>query len=142
MRQYALGGGGEGIRANAINDDRIRSASSTTPMIQARATARGVSTATYMAGNLLGQEVAASDVAEASLPWRLCPRTTGACWTGGWGPTGGDGALKALLKARLSQKHGAASQKAEADPERHQARQRPVHGLKAPSRPPPAAPPP
>jgi len=41
MRQYALEGGGEGIRANAINADRIRSGLLDDAMIQARATARG-----------------------------------------------------------------------------------------------------
>jgi len=81
MRQYALEGGGEGIRANAINADRIRSGLLDDAMIQARATARGVSTATYMAGNLLGQEVAASDVAEAFVALAALARTTGAVLT-------------------------------------------------------------
>jgi len=81
MRQYALEGGGEGIRANAINADRIRSGLLDDAMIQARATARGVSTAAYMAGNLLGQEVAASDVAEAFVALAALARTTGAVLT-------------------------------------------------------------
>ncbi|EAQ76277.1 MULTISPECIES: bifunctional aldolase/short-chain dehydrogenase [unclassified Synechococcus] len=81
MRQYALEGGREGVRANAINADRIRSGLLDEGMIQKRSAARGVSEEAYMAGNLLGQEVRASDVAEAFVALALMERTTGAVLT-------------------------------------------------------------
>ena len=81
MRQYALEEGGHGIRANAINADRIRSGLLDGEMIRARAAARGVSEATYMAGNLLGEEVRAVDVAQAFVALARMERTTGAVLT-------------------------------------------------------------
>lgn len=81
MRQYALEGGSEGVRANAINADRIRSGLLDEAMIQERSAARGVSEEAYMAGNLLGEEVQASDVAEAFVALALLERTTGAVLT-------------------------------------------------------------
>ena len=57
MRQYALDYGADGIRANAVNADRIRGGLLTPEMIAARARARGVSEAEYMGGNLLRREV-------------------------------------------------------------------------------------
>jgi rhamnose utilization protein RhaD (predicted bifunctional aldolase and dehydrogenase)/NAD(P)-dependent dehydrogenase (short-subunit alcohol dehydrogenase family) len=77
VRQYALEHGPEGIRANAINPDRIRSGLLTDDMIAARAKARGVSTDVYMAGNLLGQEVLAEDVAQAFVASASLTKTTG-----------------------------------------------------------------
>jgi NAD(P)-dependent dehydrogenase (short-subunit alcohol dehydrogenase family) len=67
MKQYALDHGAEGIRANAVNADRIRSGLMTETMIAERSRARGVSPEKYMSGNLLGREVTAEDVAEAFL---------------------------------------------------------------------------
>jgi NAD(P)-dependent dehydrogenase (short-subunit alcohol dehydrogenase family) len=81
MRQYALEEGSAGIRANAINADRIRSGLLDDTMIRERAAARGMSEELYMAGNLLGQEVLASDVANAFVALALLPRTTGAVLT-------------------------------------------------------------
>jgi NAD(P)-dependent dehydrogenase (short-subunit alcohol dehydrogenase family) len=81
MRQYALEEGGAGIRANAINADRIRSGLLDDTMIRERAAARGISEELYMAGNLLGQEVRAADVADAFVALALLPRTTGALLT-------------------------------------------------------------
>jgi len=81
MRQYALEHGAEGVRVNAINPDRIRSGLLTESMIAARARARGVETATYMAGNLLGAEVTAGDVAQAFVFAALMGKTTGAIIT-------------------------------------------------------------
>ena len=81
MRQYALEHGSEGIRANAINPDRIRSGLLTDAMIATRAAARDVSAAAYMAGNLLGEEVTAEDVAQAFVFAALMRRTTGAVIT-------------------------------------------------------------
>ena len=76
MRQYALDYGADGIRANAVNADRIRSGLLTAEMIAARAKARGVSEQDYMSGNLLGREVTAQDVAQAFLAQALALKTT------------------------------------------------------------------
>jgi rhamnose utilization protein RhaD (predicted bifunctional aldolase and dehydrogenase)/NAD(P)-dependent dehydrogenase (short-subunit alcohol dehydrogenase family) len=77
MRQYALDYGGDGIRSNGVNADRIRSGLLTDEMITARSTARGLSEADYMGGNLLGAEVTADDVAQAFLALAKARRTTG-----------------------------------------------------------------
>jgi NAD(P)-dependent dehydrogenase (short-subunit alcohol dehydrogenase family) len=81
MRQYALEHGAEGIRSNAVNPDRIRSGLLTETMIAARAAARGLDPGAYMAGNLLGEEVTAEDVAQAFVFAALMQRTTGAVIT-------------------------------------------------------------
>ncbi len=77
VRQYALDHGAEGIRANAINADRIRSGLLTDDFIKPRAGARGLSEKDYMSGNLLGREVTADDVAQAFLHQALALKTTG-----------------------------------------------------------------
>jgi rhamnulose-1-phosphate aldolase/alcohol dehydrogenase len=76
VRQYALDYGNEGIRANAVNADRIRSGLLTEEMIASRSRVRGVSEQAYMQGNLLGREVAAEDVAQAFLAQALALKTT------------------------------------------------------------------
>jgi rhamnose utilization protein RhaD (predicted bifunctional aldolase and dehydrogenase)/NAD(P)-dependent dehydrogenase (short-subunit alcohol dehydrogenase family) len=76
MRQYALDYGADGIRANAVNADRIRSGLLTPEMIAARAKARGLSEKEYLSGNLLGREVTADDVAQAFLHQALALKTT------------------------------------------------------------------
>ena len=76
VRQYALDYGADGIRANAVNADRIRSGLLTDDFIAARAKARGVSEKDYMSGNLLGREVTADDVAQAFLAQALALKTT------------------------------------------------------------------
>jgi rhamnose utilization protein RhaD (predicted bifunctional aldolase and dehydrogenase)/NAD(P)-dependent dehydrogenase (short-subunit alcohol dehydrogenase family) len=76
VRQYALDHGSEGIRANAVNADRIRSGLLTEEMIASRSRVRGVSEDAYMRGNLLGREVAAEDVAQAFLAQALALKTT------------------------------------------------------------------
>lgn len=76
-RQYALEYGKDGIRANAVNADRIKSGLLTEELIAERSQARGLSKQAYLAGNLLGQEVRAEDVAQAFLHHALSPRTTG-----------------------------------------------------------------
>ncbi len=76
VRQYALDYGADGIRANAVNADRIRSGLLTEQFIKQRAKARGVSEKEYMAGNLLGREVTARDVAQAFLAQALALKTT------------------------------------------------------------------
>ncbi len=77
VRQYALEHGAEGIRANAVNADRIRSGLLSPQMIAARAAARGVTPEDYMAGNLLRAEVTAEDVADAFVASALLRKTTG-----------------------------------------------------------------
>ncbi|MCP5364881.1 MAG: bifunctional aldolase/short-chain dehydrogenase [Hyphomicrobiales bacterium] len=81
MRQYALDHGRDGIRANAVNADRIRSGLLTEQMIVERASARGVTETAYMSGNLLNAEVTANDVADAFVHLALSPKTSGAVLT-------------------------------------------------------------
>ncbi|MFZ0373762.1 MAG: bifunctional aldolase/short-chain dehydrogenase [Xanthobacteraceae bacterium] len=76
MRQYALDYGADGIRANAVNADRIRSGLLSPDMIASRSKARGLSEKDYMSGNLLGREVTAEDVAQAFLHQALELKTT------------------------------------------------------------------
>jgi NAD(P)-dependent dehydrogenase (short-subunit alcohol dehydrogenase family) len=76
VRQYALDHGCEGIRANAVNADRIRSGLLTEDMIASRSKMRGLSEQTYMRGNLLGREVEPEDVAQAFLAQALALKTT------------------------------------------------------------------
>ena len=76
MRQYALDYGADGIRANAVNADRIRSGLLTKDMIASRSKARGLTEKDYMSGNLLGREVTAEDVAQAFLHQALALKTT------------------------------------------------------------------
>ncbi len=75
-RQYALDHGADGIRANAVNADRVRSGLLTGAMIAQRSHARGLSESEYMGGNLLGREVTAEDVAQAFLAQALALKTT------------------------------------------------------------------
>ena len=81
MRQYAVDHGGDGITSNAVNADRIRSGLLTDALIKKRAKARGVTEHDYLAGNLLGREVLAEDVAEAFVSLALARKTTGAVLT-------------------------------------------------------------
>ncbi len=81
MRQYALDYGEDGIRANAVNADRIRSGLLTPDMIASRSKARGVTEKDYMSGNLLGREVTAEDVAQAFLHQALELKTTASVTT-------------------------------------------------------------
>ena len=76
VRQYALDYGSDGIRANAVNADRVRSGLLTGDFIKERAAARGLSEKDYMSGNLLGREVTADDVAQAFLAQALALKTT------------------------------------------------------------------
>ena len=76
MRQYALDYGVDGIRANAINADRVRSGLMTDEFVAERSKARGLSEKEYMSGNLLGREVIAEDVAQAFLAQALALKTT------------------------------------------------------------------
>ena len=76
VRQYALEYGRDGIRANAVNADRIRSGLLTPEMVASRAEARGVSEEEYLSGNLLGLEVTPEDVAQAFVHQALEMKTT------------------------------------------------------------------
>ncbi len=78
VRQYALEHGGDGVRCNAVNADRVRSGLLTDEMIQARSASRGMTTNAYMSGNLLGREVLPEDVAQAFVFAAMMQKTTGA----------------------------------------------------------------
>ena len=93
--------GADGIRANAVNADRIRSGLLTDDFIADRARARGVSETDYMAGNLLRREFTADPRAPFKrLPLRL-ERAAVARWCfaarafAGWAR--GSGAVTASL---------------------------------------------
>ncbi len=81
VRQYALDHGADGIRANAVNADRIRSGLLSPDFIKERAAARSVSEKDYMSGNLLQREVTAQDVAQAFLAQALALKTTASVTT-------------------------------------------------------------
>jgi rhamnose utilization protein RhaD (predicted bifunctional aldolase and dehydrogenase)/NAD(P)-dependent dehydrogenase (short-subunit alcohol dehydrogenase family) len=81
VKQYALDHGKDGIRANAVNADRIRTGLLTDDMVAARSKARGVSESQYMSGNLLSREVLASDVADAFVYLATANKTTAAVIT-------------------------------------------------------------
>ncbi|HEY4193523.1 MAG TPA: SDR family oxidoreductase, partial [Mesorhizobium sp.] len=81
VKQYALDHGKDGIRANAVNADRIRSGLLTDDMVAKRSAARGVSESDYMAGNLLKREVTAEDVADAFVYLATASKTTAAVVT-------------------------------------------------------------
>lgn len=76
LRQLALELGEHGIRVNGVNADRIRSGLLDDKFISERAGARGISEATYMAGNILKLEVEAKHVADAFVALAKASRTT------------------------------------------------------------------
>lgn len=76
VRQYALDHAREGIRANAVNADRVRGGLLTPELFASRAKTRGVNEEEYMRGNLLGKEVTAEDVADAFEHQALELKTT------------------------------------------------------------------
>jgi NAD(P)-dependent dehydrogenase (short-subunit alcohol dehydrogenase family) len=77
VRQYAIDYGVEGIRANGVNADRIRTGLLTDAIVAQRARARGLSEQEYVKGNLLRREVTAADVAQAFLALAKAEATTG-----------------------------------------------------------------
>ena len=78
-RQYALDHGADGIRSNAFNADRVRTGLFADGLLEARATARGLSVEDYLStGNLLKREVTVDDVAQAFVSLALARKTTGA----------------------------------------------------------------
>jgi rhamnose utilization protein RhaD (predicted bifunctional aldolase and dehydrogenase)/NAD(P)-dependent dehydrogenase (short-subunit alcohol dehydrogenase family) len=82
VRQYALEYGADGIRANAVNADRVNTGIFAGGLLEARAKARGLTVAQYLkGGNLLKQEVRVDDVAKAFVDLALSPRSTAAVLT-------------------------------------------------------------
>jgi rhamnose utilization protein RhaD (predicted bifunctional aldolase and dehydrogenase)/NAD(P)-dependent dehydrogenase (short-subunit alcohol dehydrogenase family) len=77
MRQYAVDLGRFGIRANAVNADRIRTGLFEGGVAASRAAARGLSVDAYFRSNLLEREVTASDVAGAFAYLAGARATTG-----------------------------------------------------------------
>ncbi len=77
MKQYAVECGDIGVRSNAVNADRIRTALLNEEDVQRRAEVRGLSADAYYRSNLLSREVAAEDVASAFVNLALAPSTTG-----------------------------------------------------------------
>lgn len=77
MRQYAVDLAPYGIRANAVNADRIRTGIFAGGMLEARARARGVGVDEYFRANLLRRETTAADVAQAFLYLATAEATTG-----------------------------------------------------------------
>ena len=78
MRQYAVDLAKDGIRSNAVNADRIRTAIFSDTMVESRAAARGLSVDEYFRANLLGREVTGRDVAEA-FAWLAAANATTGC---------------------------------------------------------------
>ena len=76
MRQYAIEYGKYGIRANAVNPDRIRTNLFDMKLVEDRAKARGLTASQYFANNLLNEEVLAGDVAKAFLHLALSKKTS------------------------------------------------------------------
>lgn len=77
MRQYAVDLAPYGIRANAVNADRIRTALFDGGMLETRARARGIGVDEYFRANLLRRETTANDVAQAFLYLATAEATTG-----------------------------------------------------------------
>ena len=81
-KQYALEYGAQGIRANAINADRVNTGIFAGGVLEARAKARGLTADEYLrTGNLLKREVKAEDVADAFVALALARKTTAATLT-------------------------------------------------------------
>lgn len=77
MRQYAVDLGRHGIRANAVNADRIRTGLFGASVLEGRARARGVSVEDYFRDNLLSRETTGADVAQAFVYLATAEATTG-----------------------------------------------------------------
>ncbi len=77
MRQYAIDSGAAGVRSNAVNADRIRTALFGDGFAETRARARGLSVEEYFKTNLLHREVSAKDVADAFVYLAEARSTTG-----------------------------------------------------------------
>ncbi|KMP11999.1 oxidoreductase [Candidatus Nitromaritima sp. SCGC AAA799-A02] len=80
-KQYALDYGKEGIRANALNADRVRTGLFSEKVLTERSAARGLSADEYFKSNLLETEVFDTDVAKGFLDLALAEKTTGSVIT-------------------------------------------------------------
>jgi rhamnose utilization protein RhaD (predicted bifunctional aldolase and dehydrogenase)/NAD(P)-dependent dehydrogenase (short-subunit alcohol dehydrogenase family) len=78
MKQYAIDLAPIGVRANAVNADRVRTGLFSESLLEARARARGTTPDAYFKANLLGRETLASDVARAFAYLAGAAATTGA----------------------------------------------------------------
>jgi NAD(P)-dependent dehydrogenase (short-subunit alcohol dehydrogenase family) len=78
MKQYAIDLAPHGIRANAVNADRVRTGLFSPELIETRARARGLSPDAYFSSNLLARETLAEDVAQAFAYLATARATTGA----------------------------------------------------------------
>jgi NAD(P)-dependent dehydrogenase (short-subunit alcohol dehydrogenase family) len=78
MKQYAIDLAPIGVRANAVNADRVRTGLFSEALIESRARARGTTPDAYFKTNLLGRETLASDVARAFAYLASASATTGA----------------------------------------------------------------
>lgn len=78
MKQYAIDLAPFGVRANAVNADRVRTGLFSAELLESRARARGVSPDAYFKANLLGRETLADDVARAFAYLATAGATTGA----------------------------------------------------------------
>jgi NAD(P)-dependent dehydrogenase (short-subunit alcohol dehydrogenase family) len=81
MRQLAVDLGARGIRANAVNADRIHTGLFAGGVLESRAKARGVTPDEYFRANLLHREVTADDVAGAFAYLATARATTGCVLT-------------------------------------------------------------
>lgn len=81
MKQYAIDLAPFGVRANAVNADRVRTGLFSPDLVARRARARGTTPEAYFQANLLGRETLASDVAEAFAYLAGANATTGAVVT-------------------------------------------------------------
>ncbi len=81
MRQHAIDLAPHGIRSNAVNADRIRTAILDARMLESRAAARGLTVDDYFQANLLKREVLADDVARAFAYLAGARATTGCVLT-------------------------------------------------------------
>ena len=81
MRQYAVEYGNKGIRANAVNADRVMTNLFDMKLVEERAKSRGLTANQYFSSNLLQRQVFAVDAARAFLHLTLSPKTTAAIVT-------------------------------------------------------------
>ena len=88
MRQYAVDLGKYGIRSNAVNADRVRTALFGGGLAESRAAAQGVSVGEYFRTNLLSREVEGGDVADAFAYLARARATTGCVITVDGGNSG------------------------------------------------------
>jgi rhamnose utilization protein RhaD (predicted bifunctional aldolase and dehydrogenase)/NAD(P)-dependent dehydrogenase (short-subunit alcohol dehydrogenase family) len=81
MKQYAIEGGSFGLRANAVNADRVRTPLLDQNQLATRAAARGLDVDSYYRSNLLLRETTTVDVAHAFLCLATSAATTGCVLT-------------------------------------------------------------